>query len=356
MTQTATVGDTLASTVFSTADVRPCDRLEAWRDVFNAVNEIDVEHGARVSFDGRSEHWRIGPFLFGVSRNPERRLVRDRARIRRDDLDHWAIRLPLTTTCRYQTGDHGFLCRPGTAAITSLADGYVEENSGGEAIGLIFPRDACPQLTARLEAFGPDVLLHTASGALFADFLQSLRVRLPGVPASEAAALAEMTRAMLNGCLPVADRAPATGTDVVRRAQVERVIRLHIGSARLDVDRVCALAGVPRSTLYRMFEHEGGVATYIRRYRLRAISQDLRNPDTACTPIAALAEQRGFHCATSFSRSFREAFGQSPRDAREAALSGLPHRARDTRSRHRAKPLPERRSRGPSLLDILPST
>lgn len=342
------------STVFSTTDLPPRDRLEAWRGVFNGVNEIEASQESRHAFDGRSEHWRIGPFLFGVSHNPERRLLRDRARVRRDDLDHWAIRIPLTMTCYYQIRDHSFVCRPGAAAITSLAVGYVEENTGGEAIGLIFPRDAYPQLTARLDAIGPDALPHTAAGALFGDFLRSLRVRLASASADEVPALAEITRAMLAACLPAADAAAMDGAEGVRRLKVERVIRRHIGSARLDIDRICGLAGVSRSTLYRMFEHEGGVATYIRRLRLRLILQDLESPDLAVEAIAVLAERRGFHCAASFSRSFREAFGQSPREAREAALSGVVPAACRIKAGRRSRPVARTSSAVPSLFDILP--
>jgi AraC-like DNA-binding protein len=342
----------LPSTVFATEGLPPGDRFEMWRSVFNGVNEIEAPQESHDAFDGRSEHWRLGSFLFGVSHNPERRITRGVDRIRCDDLDHWAIRLAHTATCGYRVKGESFVCRPGMAAVTSLAEGYVEQNSGGVGIGLIFPRDAYPQLTIRLEALGPTALMHKTSGALLGDFLLSLSIRVRDARVHEAPALAEMVHAMLLGCLPPCAGAPALGNEVTARASIERIIRRHIGSARLDVARLCALSGISRSALYRMFEDTGGVAAHIRRLRLRLAADDLANPALAAIPIAALAEKRGFHCAASFSRSFREAYGLSPSEAREAALrgDGLPrgHRPR------RENPMPPPSPLSPSLLHMLP--
>jgi AraC-like DNA-binding protein len=108
------------------------------------------------------------------------------------------------------------------------------------------------------------------------------------------------------------------------RDRVIRVIRDNIGSARLDVERICRLAGVSRSVLYRMFEAEGGVASFVRETRLRLVLADLQDRSLAGVPIARIAERRGLHNAPSFSRAFRRAFGCSPSEARAAAVLGVP--------------------------------
>jgi AraC-like DNA-binding protein len=322
MGEAAAGASVLESTVFTTEGLRPQDRFEKWRSIFNGVNEIEAPQASRLSFDGRSEHWRIGPFLLGLTANPERRLVRDRNQIRYDDIDHWAIRLSHTSELAFQIRDRSFICTPGMAAITSLADGYVEDSSGGRWIGLIFARDAYPDLTLRLDALGPDALLHTTTGALLGDFLLSLSLRVRSATADEVPAFAEMIHAMLLGCLPLRRGGPAPGNDVTMRARIEREIHRNIGSARLDVARLCALTGISRSALYRMFEDTGGIAGHIRRLRLQLVANDLANPAFAHVPIATLAEKRGFYCPASFSRSFREAYGRSPSEAREAAKLG----------------------------------
>ena len=343
--------------VLSTDDTEPAGRFEAWRSRFASINDVEVPAEQRASFTARSEQWRLGQFLFGLNDTPARRLTRSRALYVRDDVDHWAIRVSHQSSGILHTRGRTAPFGPGSVSITSFADGYVEDRSAGDWACLIFARDAYPELTSRLEAMGSRPLPPSAGTGVLADYILSLSRRLRTATVDEEAALAETTHAILTGCLPVFDHATPVSeraSDVVRRAEVERVIRRQIGSARLDVDRICALAGVSRSTLYRLFEHEGGVASYIRRYRLRLVSQDLQNPDLASEPIAALAERRGFHCAASFSRSFRDAFGRSPREAREAALSGAMPDPRGIAGRRRVSPAAARSSGMPSLFDILP--
>jgi AraC-like DNA-binding protein len=339
--------------VLSTESLPPGDRFESWRSIFNVVNEIDAPADARLAFDGRSEHWRLGAFLFGVSHNPMRRIARGRDRIRRDDLDHWAIRLPHTATCGYKIKEHSFICRPGMAAVTSLAEGYVEENTGGQGIGLIFARDAYPELTRRLDTLGPKALLQQTTGALLGDFMLSLSLHVRDAPADQGPTLGEIVHAMLLGCLPRSAGTPAARNDTTSRARVERTIHRHIGSARLDVARLCSLTGISRSALYRMFEETGGIAAHIRRLRLRLVADDLADPVNASIPIATLAEKRGFYCAASFSRSFREAYGLSPSEAREAAALGGQPMARNRRRREASIP-PGPSPLTPSLLHMLP--
>ncbi|NJO84573.1 MAG: helix-turn-helix transcriptional regulator [Blastochloris sp.] len=70
-----------------------------------------------------------------------------------------------------------------------------------------------------------------------------------------------------------------------------------------------------RSSLYRLFEADGGVAAYIQRARLKAAHAALCRQDDKST-IHVVAESVGFTDASSFSRSFRREFGCSPSDLR----------------------------------------
>lgn len=335
--------------VISTDDVDPPVRFEAWRDRFMAVNDVQIARDAEPGFEARSEQWRLGPFLLGVNTTPARQLVRTGTQCSRDGLDHWVIQMSPDARGVVRANGRTHLCRPGTVNVVSLGESYVEDWTSGNWVGLIFPRGAFPDLTSRLEVLGFGPLPSSAANALLADYLLSLSVRLPVATAHQIPAFADMTRAILNGCVPDV-AAPASDSDrvgdLVRRAEVERVIRRNIGSARLDVSRLCALARVSRSTLYRIFESEGGVAAYIRRLRLGLVDEDLRNPDLGGETVASLAQQRGFHCAASFSRSYRDAFGRSPRETREAVVAG-------DRPLQPAR-LPAPPGLRPSIVDLLP--
>jgi AraC-like DNA-binding protein len=108
---------------------------------------------------------------------------------------------------------------------------------------------------------------------------------------------------------------------VALRARVRQVIRDHIASAALTPARICRLAGVSRSHLYRLFEAEGGVARYVQSLRLRLALDALTRTEPQ-RPILAVAESLGFYDASAFSRAFRREFGVTPSEARAATAAG----------------------------------
>jgi AraC-like DNA-binding protein len=73
-----------------------------------------------------------------------------------------------------------------------------------------------------------------------------------------------------------------------------------------------------RATIYRWFEHEGGLGAYIRNRRLREAADEL-----VCHPqrqVVEIAYGLGFKSPSDFTRAFRRAFDLSPQDMRARAL------------------------------------
>ncbi|WPG39354.1 helix-turn-helix transcriptional regulator [Variovorax sp. EBFNA2] len=100
--------------------------------------------------------------------------------------------------------------------------------------------------------------------------------------------------------------------------QVRRHVQTHLHRADLTPESVLAALQLPRPTLYRMFQHEGGLGSYIRGLRLRQAASDLaRYPHVLVTDVAYGA---GFGSASDFSRAFRRAYGIAPQDFRVQAL------------------------------------
>ncbi|KRR01020.1 hypothetical protein CQ12_27295 [Bradyrhizobium jicamae] len=178
---------------------------------------------------------------------------------------------------------------------------------------------------------------------MFADYLLSLVQRLHDADPSELPAIAEMTRVMIVACLTgdaSVTQMPAERS-IVMRERVDRLIRDNLGSARLNPERICALAGISRSSLYRMFEDRGGVAAHVQALRLKRAYAELSNPHSAFETIANLAAGHGLHNTTAFNRAFRRHFGCTPGEVRGAAL--------------RADPVPPERACSPpqSFADLL---
>lgn len=308
----------------STDSVAPTDRFEWWRSEFSPLHKVEVAAGRRQSFTAHGEHWLLGPILIGRYLTPPRRVVRTPLDVRRSGVDHWVVRVA-TKGLLVSRGPRGeFRAFPGQVTIGSFAQSYSDDYGAGEWIAAIVPRHVLPTFSVAPAPSAPGVLSGSRAG-LLGDFLVSLVRRLPDANPSEMPAIAETTRAMIAACL-TGDAAPSSEMtperSVMIRERVDRLIRGNLASARLNPERICAMAGISRSTLYRLFEDRGGVAAYVQAMRLECIYVQLSNPRLASNTIASLAASRGMHNAAAFSRAFRQHFGCTPSEVRAAVLHG----------------------------------
>lgn len=112
-----------------------------------------------------------------------------------------------------------------------------------------------------------------------------------------------------------ADRA-ALQTAVM--GQVRRFVDANLHQSDLTPAHVINALQLKRATIYRWFEHEGGLGAYIRHRRLRMAADELvRFPHVS---VIDIAYGLGFKSASDFTRAFRRAFYMNPQDMRARAL------------------------------------
>ncbi|MGJ7605176.1 helix-turn-helix transcriptional regulator [Variovorax sp. LT1R20] len=96
--------------------------------------------------------------------------------------------------------------------------------------------------------------------------------------------------------------------------RVRRHIQANLHRAELTPESVLNALHLPRPTIYRMFQHEGGLGAYIRHLRLRQAADELaRYPHMMVTDVAYAV---GFKSASDFTRAFRRAYGMAPQEFR----------------------------------------
>jgi len=80
----------------------------------------------------------------------------------------------------------------------------------------------------------------------------------------------------------------------------------------VGVGELCRQFHTSRATVYRLFEPHGGFRSYLSRVRMERAYADLCQADPKKIQIADIAASWQFSEPSSFSRKFRQQFGQSP--------------------------------------------
>jgi AraC-like DNA-binding protein len=159
-------------------------------------------------------------------------------------------------------------------------------------------------------------VMEGAMGAVLADHLLAFARQLPAMDRADAPAVAKATAGLISACMALNgdgrdERAPESAAST----RIRRFIDDNLESEDLTPARICDELGVSRSSLNRALAADGGVTAYVRLRRLDAIRVLLENAAERRS-IADIAYGFGFVSDAHFSRSFRQHFGYSPREAR----------------------------------------
>ena len=209
--------------------------------------------------------------------------------------------------------------------LWSLGQEFVHERTHIDRIQFILARDKFQEIAPLLDA-ALGSALNTPLGHVLGDYMIALERRLAAVTEADFPRLSEAVAAMVGAAVaPTVERVEIARRqiDLGRMERVRQVIRRHLRTPNLSPKTLCRLIGMSRSNLYRLLEDKGGVTQYIQRQRLLEAHAILTDRSSTIS-ISALAEDLCFADTSSFGRAFKREFGRSPREARSAALAGLP--------------------------------
>jgi AraC-like DNA-binding protein len=309
---------------FATHSLPASDQLEAWRVWFQSVFDVTPRQLVDDGFPAESRLWKLDGLALSRVSAPAIHVVRTKAHIRRNPVDHWVITIGNRVTTAVKTDDAALQAPARVPFVLSLGNELISERSQDERLQLYLTRDGFCEIAPMLDA-ARGTVLNTPLGGLLADYMLLLERNLPDLAPEDLPRLTGAVRAMVGACIvPSPDRMAIAASQIGfgRLERVRRAVRRHLRSPSLGPDVLCREVGTSRSQLYRLLEGEGGVARYIQRQRLsegHAAICDVSNTKT----IAAISEELCFADASGFSRAFRHEFGMSPSDVRAASLAGL---------------------------------
>lgn len=309
--------------LFDTADIPASDRFAMWRDA-NTYGLSDVyETSPTEPFSVSAKRIDLGALAIADIRITAQNWRRDAALLR-DDCDDLSVNI------RHVGGGYGdmngrtLVAPAGSIILADMARTNLHWSEPALCMGFRLPRAIAEQLLPPVRSMHGHVVAPEYA-ALLSNHLATLRQAAAHLPVSSGPAIAQTVLDLF-----VTGVHASLGAAPIDIAQHERALRMklrdeierNLGSPSLSVARLSRTLGVSRSTLYRLLRDEGGVQAYIRSRRLARVALALRLCEPGQT-IAMLAERWGFCDAAYLGRAFRETYGVTPGDYRDAAKHGM---------------------------------
>ncbi|MEQ8815742.1 MAG: helix-turn-helix domain-containing protein [Thalassobaculum sp.] len=266
--------------------------------------------------------YNAGGFLFFDTKFSRQKFVRDAGWLRRnDDSDHVGLQLFLRGGNQVENGGRDYYMGPGSVFAVNLGYEIDASCTDAEVLSIILSRDWLSEhLPALLDARGAVFPEGSMAARLFGDFMLSLRRNLPTATNADAPLLSDAVLGMLRSLVASGDPLSVEARSGVL-AVLQQYVEDNLSEPDLGVETLCARFRMSRASLYRLFKDLGGVRDYIQRRRLLACFKALTTRANMSRGIFEVALDCGFSSPSHLATRFRQHFGMSPSEVREAALS-----------------------------------
>jgi AraC-like DNA-binding protein len=257
--------------------------------------------------------------------------------VARGGLDHYHVTLCLQGEMRFSSGRRELTLRPGDIGFIDMAqpNRTVLVGAGEDRVrlmGLIVQRAVLAPLLAHPDSatatFLPASHHHARLlASQFAALWQDPKAEAGGLNATIAA-----IAAMVEIVAAAVGRAADAEGDVERaerhlyRAMIKRHIAANLESSSLTAADLCHRFQIPRASLYRLFEADGGLARYVQEQRLNRALILLIAPAARGKRLVDMALDLQFSSDSTFVRAFRRQFGLTPGEVRELSEAWLRER------------------------------
>jgi len=277
-------------------------------------------------FHGSVAQTSVHDISFSRVQATEHTVERTEELIRKAPRQYFKVSLQLEGHSVLQQGDVPVELQPGDLAIYDTSRPYTLTFDSPFVVMVVqLPHDKLdiPPAIAR-HMTGVRVAGDTGLGRVVSPFLATIGANFEQLQGPAGMRLAQnaidLIETLFAHELDVAKAAADPHTALIRR--IRDYIDGKLGSADLTPSTIAADNFISTRHLHGLFHEQGTtVSAYVRSRRLEQCYLNLSNPLLLDTPIAAIGLRWGFSDAAHFSRVFKSAYGESPRDVRARALA-----------------------------------
>ncbi|EHP43724.1 AraC family transcriptional regulator [Cupriavidus basilensis OR16] len=308
---------------FTVANEAVALQLPAWRDYVGRILDVPVSRAQVANgFLGELDTYVLKDLTYLDSRTAPVGQIRTTARISTDSVRDFVFHVAMdgiaetVTDFSRQRKSAQFV--PGILALDMNQPMHMNRPTRARVLAFFVPRATVEAAIPDAESIHGRVVTYTSPlTRLILDHVTALCHRLPAMPEAEAERTIRNCAHLIIAAFGKQSRLAGNARAAARAAMLERVqryVQANLHQDGLSPESILQAFQLPRPTLYRMFEHEGGLGAYIRNCRLQAAADDLVR--LAHIGIAEIGYGLGFNSASDFTRAFRRAYGMSPTDFR----------------------------------------
>ena len=300
----------------------PHEQLLAWRDrVCHVVDVLPSRSNLKQPFSGSIDRYQVGDLMFTDCQSDSLRLERSLTRISRDRNRDFVFHVFLegsvddVVTCAQARRSKP---TSGKLLVLDLNRPFRMHRHACRMFSLFVPVELLKHTLADPEALHGRIIDDDSPlTSLLIAHLATLAGSIETMTHDDAASAIRDGASMLTAAFGKQAGLHGNARAAARAAmlrQARRYVQAHVHETDLLPEKVCAALSLPRRSLYRLFEHEGGLNAYIRHAKLRCAADELKR--YTAIPVAQIAYGLGFKSPSDFTRAFRRSFGMSPQEFR----------------------------------------
>jgi AraC-like DNA-binding protein len=315
---------------FTVANEAVALQLPAWRDYVGRTLDVPISRAQLATgFRGEIDTYVLKDMAFLDTRTDPVAQARTAARISTDNVRDFVFHVAVDGIVETVTGTHqprkSAQFVPGVLALDMSQQMRMNRPTSARVLAFFLPRAMVESAIPDPESIHGQVLTYTSPWTrLLREQLITLCQSLPAMNVADAEHALRTCAHLLIAGFEKQARLSGGARAATRAAvldQVKRYVQANLHQEKLSPEGILQLFQLPRPTLYRMFEPEGGLAAYIRNCRLREAADDLvRFPHVS---VAEIAYGLDFGSHSDFTRAFRRAYGMAPQDFRALGLELL---------------------------------
>ena len=298
---------TVPTAQFDYRDFSPEERLPAFRHMTGSLYDVWAL-GDPLDFQAEAYGRKVGDLVFNEVKFSPTRFLRRPEHTRGKDRDFLTLHAQMGGEERILM-EHGVVrLLTGHIYVRDWSCPYDSSVTAMHLHTIIIPRHrlaASDTMSRRNPVLGWS--MEDPGGNLLLKMWLQLLESLATVSTGEAEVLCEAFLGFLDGLMR-----GSIGTERSPTLRAMEQFLLSRLQGDIGVEDLCREFHISRATIYRLFEPHGGVSAFLTRMRMERAYVDLRRADPSRTRVAEVAASWRFNEPTTFSRKFRQQFGQPP--------------------------------------------